>query len=208
MISPTDSSSTPTAPASRPSRRRGLQPRAIVAVAVVWILLWDQLSWGNLVNGLLIGLVVTLVFPLPSLEFGGWPRPHRVAWVILCFLGDLVRASVQVIHLVFSRRPFRNAVIEVQLRSRSDLYLTITAELVALVPGSVPVEARRSTSTLYIHLLDAGAPGELGRQRRHVLQIEERVVRAVGSRAEIADLERKKREEQHGGPPDRRRGSA
>ena len=187
---------TPTETRSRPSQRGGFQPRAVLAVAAVWILLWDQLSWGNLVNGLLIGLVVTIVFPLPSLEFGGFPRPHRVAWLIICFLADLVGATVQVIHLLASRRPFRNAVIEVQLRSRSDLYLTITAELVALVPGSVPVDARRSTSTLYLHLLDVGEPGQIERNRAHVLKVEERVVRALGSRAEVADLERRKHEEE------------
>lgn len=206
MTTPTDSGAdqpgTPPTDATtprrlpRPRRRGGLQPRAIIAVAAVWILLWDQLSWGNLVNGLLIGLAVTLVFPLPALDFAGFPRPHRVAWVIICFLRDLVHASVQVIALVVTRRAFRNAVIEVQLRSRSDLYLTITAELVALVPGSVPVDARRSTSTLYVHLLDVGGPGNIEHSRQDVLNVEERVVRALGSRAEIADLERKKHEEE------------
>jgi multicomponent Na+:H+ antiporter subunit E len=77
----------------------------------------------------------------------------------------------------------------VQLRSRSDFYLTITAELVALVPGSVVVDARRSTSVLYLHLLDVHDEAAIEAQRAHVLAVERRVVRALGSRAEIESVE-------------------
>ena len=91
--------------------------------------------------------------------------------------------------LALGGRHPRNAVIEVQLRSRSDFYLTLTAELVALVPGSVVVDARRSTSMLYLHLLDVDGEGAIEAQRAHVLAVERRVVRALGSPAEIAALE-------------------
>jgi multicomponent Na+:H+ antiporter subunit E len=173
-------------------RRRTLQPRAIATIALAWMLLWDRLSWGNLVNGVLVGLFVTLAFPLPSIQFQGRLRPHRVAWLIVLFLADLVAASWQVLRLALGRRRPRNAVIEVQLRSRSDFYLTLTAELVALVPGSVVVDARRSTSVLYLHLLDIEREGAIEHQRRHVLAVEERVVWAFGSREEIAHLEQAK----------------
>ena len=173
-------------------RRRTLQPRAIATIALAWMLLWDRFSWGNLVNGVLVGLFVTLAFPLPSIEFQGRLRPHRVAWLIALFLADLVAASWQVLRLALGGRRPRNAVIEVQLRSRSDFYLTLTAELVALVPGSVVVDARRSTSVLYLHLLDIEREGAIEHQRRHVLAVEERVVRAFGSREEIARLEQAK----------------
>ena len=53
-----------------PRRQRSFQPRAILVVAVAWCLLWDRISWGNLLSGLLVGIVVTLAFPLPSIEFG------------------------------------------------------------------------------------------------------------------------------------------
>jgi len=170
-------------------RRRVLQPRAVAAVALAWVLLWDRLTWGNVVNGVLVGLLVTYAFPLPSIEFTGRLRPHRVLLLIGHFLVDLVGASWQVMRLAFGRRRPRNAVIEVQLRSRSDFYLTITAELVALVPGSVVIDARRSTSVLYLHLLDVEREGRIEAQRAHVLAVERRVVRALGSREEIAVIE-------------------
>ncbi|MCU1537776.1 MAG: hypothetical protein JWP82_2127 [Humibacillus sp.] len=187
----TGTPTTPTADAPQ-RRRRELQPRAIAAVTVAWMFLWDRITWGNLVNGVLVGLVVTLAFPLPSIQYSGTLRPWRVLVLIGGFLVDLVRSSWQVMRLALGPRSPRNAVIEVPLRSRSDFYLTITAELVALVPGSVVIDARRSSSVLYLHLLDVDKPGAIEAQRRHVLEVEERVVRALGSREEIAALEASK----------------
>ena len=170
-------------------RRRSFQPRAIATIALAWVLMWDRITWGNVVNGLLVGLLVTYAFPLPSIEFSGRLRPHRLAWLIVRFLGDLVTATWQVSRLALAGRRPRNAVIEVQLRTRSDFYLTLVAELIALVPGSVVIDARRSTSVLYLHLLDVERDGAVEAQRRHVLVVEERVVRALGSREEIAAIE-------------------
>ncbi|MGW5241920.1 Na+/H+ antiporter subunit E [Monashia sp. NPDC004114] len=172
-----------------PRRRRTFQPRAIATIALAWVLMWDRITWGNVVNGILVGLFVTYAFPLPSIEFNGRLRPHRLAWLIIRFLGDLVAATWQVLRLALGTRRPRNAVIEVQLRSRSDFYLTLTAELIALVPGSVVIDARRSTSVLYLHLLDVERKGAVEAQRRHVLVVEERVVRALGSREEIEAIE-------------------
>ncbi|GAB3067553.1 hypothetical protein GCM10027053_34190 [Intrasporangium mesophilum] len=172
-----------------PRRRRTFQPRAIATIALAWVLMWDRITWGNVVNGILVGLFVTYAFPLPSIEFNGRLRPHRLAWLVIRFLGDLVAATWQVLRLALGTRRPRNAVIEVQLRSRSDFYLTLTAELIALVPGSVVIDARRSTSVLYLHLLDVERAGAVEAQRRHVLVVEERVVRALGSREEIEAIE-------------------
>jgi multicomponent Na+:H+ antiporter subunit E len=179
----------PSQPDAPRRRRREFQPRAVATIALAWVLLWDRVTWGNVVNGLIVGLVVTYAFPLPSIEFQGRLRPHRLAWLIVRFVADLVVASWQVMLLAFGNHRPRNAVIEVQLRSRSDFYLTITAELVALVPGSVVVDARRSTSVLYLHLLNVHDEDGIAAQRAHVLDIERRVVRTFGSREEIEAVE-------------------
>jgi multicomponent Na+:H+ antiporter subunit E len=76
-------------------------------------------------------------------------------------------------------------VIGVRLRSHSDLYLTVTAELASLVPGSLVIEAHRLTGMLYLHVLDAEAAGGVEAHRAAVLELEERVLRALASDAEL-----------------------
>lgn len=167
----------------RPARLRGLQLPVLGWLTVVWVALWGDLSVANIVSGLAIALVVCLVFPLPPLRMDLHIRPLWLGWPVLHFLGDVVRASAEVAWttLQFRRQP-RNAVIEVDLRTRSDFVLTVVAELVSLVPGSIVVEARRSTHTLFLHVLDARDLAGVDRMRREVFALERRVVLALGAR--------------------------
>ncbi len=163
-------------------RLRALQPSVIGWLTLVWAALWGDLSPGTLAAGLGMATLVCLVFPLPPLRMNLRVRPLRLGWLVLHFLGDLVAASAQVAWttLQFDRQP-RNAVIEVDLRTDSDFVLTVVAEMVSLVPGSLVVEARRSTHTLFLHVLDARDQRGVERMRAQVYALERRVVFAFGA---------------------------
>jgi len=173
---------------TRPVRRLHLP--AIVVLTAVWVLLWDQVSVFILVTGVLLAMLVSLVFPLPPIELHGRIRPLGLLRLGARLLTDLVRSSVSVVALAFrfGAAP-RSAIIRVQLRTQSDLYLTQTAELVSLVPGSIVLEVHRSTHTIYLHVLDKVEPADLDRAHHDVLDAEARVLRAFGSAAEIEALE-------------------
>ncbi len=166
----------------KPSRLRAVQPMVVVWLAVVWVALWGDLSPMTVVGGVLVGIVVCLVFPLPPVRMHVRVRPLRLAWLVLRFLVDVVVASAEVAWrtLQFHREP-RNAVIEIDLRTQSDFVLTVVAEMVSLVPGSLVVEARRSTHTLFLHVLDARDMDGVNRMREQVLALERRVVLAFGA---------------------------
>ena len=171
------------------SRRRP-QLRMSIVTAVIWVLLWGDLSLANLVSGFLLGLLITWVFPLPPIDFHGrfrlWPHTKLIA--ILLF--DLVRSSFVVAAQAFHfGHTMRNAVVRVDLKTHSDLYLTLTSELVSLVPGSLVMEARRQESVVYLHVMDVRSPADIADARRKVLQAEERVVRSFGSDDEVAALQ-------------------
>lgn len=171
-----------------PRRRPALQWGTVVWLTVVWVFLWGDLSIGNVLAGLAIALVVGFGLPMASIDFHGRVRPLGVVRLALRFAADVVRASFEVAWLAL--RPGRTphgAVIGVQLRSHSDLYLTMTAELCSLVPGSLVVEAHRLTGVLYLHVLDVAQSGGIEAARRSVLEQEERVLRAFASDRELAE---------------------
>jgi multicomponent Na+:H+ antiporter subunit E len=160
---------------------RGLDVPTLVWLTLVWVALWGDLSVANVLGGLLLALVVCLVFPLPRLQMRLHVRPLWLTWLVVRFLADVVVASAQVswTTLQLRRRP-RNAVIETDLRTHSDFVLTVVAEMVSLVPGSLVVEARRSTHTLFLHVLDARDQAGVDKMRRQVQALERRVVLAFG----------------------------
>jgi len=179
-------------PATPTLTRRDRIRNRIAAVAIlvlVWNLLWGRFTWGNLVTGVVVATVVLTFFPLPPVTFAGRIRPLWLLMFLLRFLSDLVVASLQIAWLAFrfGRRPL-GAVVAVPLRIRSDLNLTLVAVTVSLIPGSVILEADRSTGTLYIHMLGVKDRADVDRFRRKVLELEARLVRAIGSRGELQQV--------------------
>ncbi|HEY8719139.1 Na+/H+ antiporter subunit E [Pengzhenrongella sp.] len=166
-------------------RAAAIQWPTALWLTVVWVLLWGDLSVANVLAGLVIAVAVTVLLPLPPIASGGRLRPLGLVRLIAYFARDLVVASVQVGAAAFRRRAPVSAVIGVRLRSSSDLYLTLTAELCSLVPGSIVVEAHRLTSTLYLHVLDVDTAGGVEAARTSVLDQEERVLRAIASNAQL-----------------------
>lgn len=171
------------------SARRKPSPVAVVVLTVTWVLLWERLSLFVVVTGVLLSLLVFLVFPLPPIERTGRVRPVALGRLVGRLAVDLVVSSVRVVALSFARHTPRSAIIGVRLRTRSDLILTMTSELVSLVPGSLVVEVRRAESTLYIHALDTVDPDRLRQAEQDVLDAEERVLRAFGTDEDVAALD-------------------
>lgn len=161
----------------------------LVALVVLWMLLWGEVTLLSVGSGFLVALVVTRLFYLPPVELSG---RFNVLW-FLAFLArfafDVVVGSAVVAWQAVSPRRVRtNAIIGVPLRTSSDFVLTMTATVSTLVPGSVVIEVDRDASVLYLHVL--GVPDEraIDRARSVVLRNERALVRAVGSRDDLAKV--------------------
>ncbi|MEV4542580.1 Na+/H+ antiporter subunit E [Micromonospora echinaurantiaca] len=155
-------------------------------LVLIWILLWGDFSVGNLLGGLLVGGAVLVFFPLPPVTFGGRLRPGALLVFAVRFAGELVRASLHVAWIAVRPgfRP-RGAIIAVRLRVRTDLNLALTAEVISLVPGTLIIEVDRDSAILYVHVFDVRGPQDLTGSRDRILAVEQRLVRAVGSPAEL-----------------------
>jgi len=161
----------------------------LVWLVLVWMLLWGTWSWANLISGTVLALAVTVLLPLPPVVGGTHLHPLRLFVFVGYFFLDLVRSAALVAWQTM--RPGGigySAIIRVQLRTDSDLLLTIVAESLTLVPGSVVIDMDRERRTLSLHILHVRDLADVERRRAGVLAEEERVVRALGSPDEIAAL--------------------
>jgi multicomponent Na+:H+ antiporter subunit E len=162
----------------RPARYRALQPSAVVWLTLVWVALWGEVSVMLVVSGMLVAVLACLAFPLPPIDLGSRVNPGRLVFLLAHFLVDVVRASIDVSVVVLRRRPVRNAVVAVDLESSSDFVLTAVAAMLSLVPGSIVVEARRSSHTLYLHVLDVPDVAAAEAFRDEALAVEQRFLAA------------------------------
>jgi multicomponent Na+:H+ antiporter subunit E len=160
----------------------------LVALVLLWMLLWGNVSWLNLVTGLILAVAVTRIFYLPPVELSGRFNPFWFAVFLGVFAWQLVVASFQVAGQAFGRPIRSNAVIAVQLFTRSDFIMTLTAIALSLIPGSLVLEADRERSILYLHVLNTPDATAVEKTRHSVMTIERRLVRALGSKDDIARM--------------------
>ncbi|MGY1806003.1 Na+/H+ antiporter subunit E [Blastococcus sp. SYSU D00669] len=157
-------------------------------LVLVWNLLWGTWSWANLLSGLLVALLVTVLLPLPPEAGGLRLRPWPALVYVTRFLADLVASCVQVVLLALRGGRPRGAIIAVQARTDNDLLLTLLAATVSLIPGSIVLELDRDRRVLGLHVLDARDAAGIEAQKQRVLAEEERIVRAFGGPDDLARL--------------------
>jgi len=159
-------------------------------LVLVWILLWGTWSWANVLSGLVVALAVLVLLPLPHVVGGVRVRPVPLLVFLGHFTVDLLVSAAQVAWVAV--RPGgvqQSAIVRVQLRADSDLILTMVAEATSLVPGSLVLDLDREERLITVHLLHVDDEEAVAREKEDVLRTEIRLVRAIGSAADLAALE-------------------
>ena len=128
----------------------------VVVLTAIWVLLWGSLSPANVISGLAMSVVLLLLLPgarrrshLPVIRAGGAAATRRLprcparglergarAGEVLTPIADLDRCGAP--------SPCRDA---------SDELLTVMANLMAMAPGTIPVEVSRDPAVIYVHVL-------------------------------------------------------
>lgn len=146
--------------------------------ALVWVALWGDLSWANVLGGIAVGALVVLATDLTvppsdrdestnsheSMSLGqrlGSQRneAHRLRPVAaLAYLGrfllDLTLASIEVSKQVFwPIDRLRPGVVRVILDSRDTTVLTLVANTITLTPGTMTLEIDPGSGSLWVHAL-------------------------------------------------------
>jgi multicomponent Na+:H+ antiporter subunit E len=166
------------------TRRRAAlrQIGPVLAGATVWVLLWGNVSVGNVLAGIVLSALVVLLFPLPPLSVGVRVRPVRTTLLASRFLFDVVRASLHVAWLAVRPQPVpRSSVVTTQLRTRNQLFQTIVGEMLSLVPGSLVVDLDGEAGLLSLHVFGVETEEQAEQHRRDVLELEGRVLQALAA---------------------------
>jgi multicomponent Na+:H+ antiporter subunit E len=156
-------------------------------MAVIWVLLWGSASPANVLSGLAVG--VALVLAVPGLRRRGRQsragvRPVAIARLAAHVVRTVVASNVVLTREVVTRRSSINtAVVGVPMPGCSDELLTFISNVVALSPGTMPLELSTDPLVLYVHVLHLRDVEDV---RRDVQRLTDLTVRAFGSAAAVA----------------------
>ncbi|MEV1291850.1 Na+/H+ antiporter subunit E [Pseudonocardia sp. NPDC049635] len=173
----------------------------VLALAAVWVLLWGSLTPMAIVGGVLVGLLVTVVFPLPVLPERLPVRPVKALRLIGYLMWDLVASGVRVSAVTLMHGPRAKAgILGLPLYSSSDRTTTTIIAACALTPGSYVLQVDRRRGRWYVYALGLHRDGAVERVRREMMNLQLRVVEALGTEDDV----RRCREAMEDAAPDRK----
>lgn len=142
--------------------RARLLPHPVLTaiLAVVWVLLVNDFSWGAAVFGLLLGLAIA------RLTSAYWPSRPRIrnplaivdyAVVVLC---DIVVSNLQVAYLVLFRRGagLKSQFVTVPLDLKSPEAIATLAGTITMTPGTLSSDLSADGRSLLVHCLETTDP--------------------------------------------------
>lgn len=121
----------------------------------VWVLLWGTFSVANILGGLVISLIITVLLPLPRVPVEG--RVHLLSALrlgIYIFI-ESIRSTVNVAWLAIRpAAPPVTGVLRCRLIIKSDLVLTLWTDIMNNIPGTMVLEIDQVRRIVYVHVLD------------------------------------------------------
>ena len=131
-------------------------PYLTLLLAVIWMLLENTFSFGVLVFGLILGLII------PVVTAAYWPnrprlsRPFGIAGYVLIVLWDIIVANVVVAWTILAKRndQMRPTWVCIPLEIRTPEAIAILAGTITLTPGTVSADLSNEGHSLLVHCLD------------------------------------------------------
>lgn len=146
----------------------------------IWILLWGKLSVANVLSGALVAWLLLLAFPIDHGVIAVRHRLRPMAMMRLAgfFLDDLVRSTAATaLDVLRPQSQIRTAIVACPLRVHNDGLVTFLANLIAISPGTMPIEVTYRPHVIHVHSLRGDQPDDV---RAFVSRLEELAVMALG----------------------------
>ncbi len=160
-------------------RRLTLRLWVLAWLTLVWILLWGNISAANILSGLAIALVITVLLPLPPVPVQGKVHLVSLLNLIVRVSWYLVVSSTQIAWLAIRPGPPPiNAVLRAQLSIKSDLVLALAVNIITLIPGSIVLEIDQRRRLIYAHVIDVGSQRSVENFYAQINRVEQLLIKA------------------------------
>lgn len=126
-----------------------------ILLTFVWVALTGSFSFNNFVFGFALSFGILWVI---SSSVGGRPKyfqlPFQFVGFMFFFLFELVKANIQVAYDVVTPTFYmKPAIVRVPLDAKSDLEITLLANLISLTPGTLSLDVSDDKKVLYLHAM-------------------------------------------------------
>jgi multicomponent Na+:H+ antiporter subunit E len=129
---------------------------------LVWIALTSIRDWQEVLAGLAVSVLVTLIaghFLVTTEKQKHFLRRYAsAALYFFTFLWEMVKANLHVAYLVLHPNlPIRPGIVKIKTRLTKDAALTVLTNSITLTPGTLTVDINPDRREIYVHWIDVRA---------------------------------------------------
>lgn len=121
---------------------------------LVWVALTGTFTYANFAFGFLLSFAILWAMARKSEGRKYFTRIPKVISFMFYFLYELLKANLQVAYDVITPRFYmKPGIIKIPLSAKSDLEITLLANMISLTPGSLSLDVSDDKSVLYVHAM-------------------------------------------------------
>jgi multicomponent Na+:H+ antiporter subunit E len=140
-----------------------------VLLALIWTAVSGQVTLTNLLVGFVVGYGSLFLAQPVSGPSPYFKRVYHVVAFFLFFLWELLVANLRVAHDVITPRlRTRPGVVAIPLEARTDVEITLLANLISLTPGTLSLDVSEDCRTLYLHAMFIDEHRDPEHLQRHI----------------------------------------
>ncbi len=116
--------------------------------------LTGDLDFNNFLEGFLIGFAIVLILKASSGETKYFSRIPKLISFIIYFTYELILANLKIaMDILTPTHLMKPAIVAIPLDAKTDLEITLLANIITLTPGTLSLDLSKDRKTLYIHAM-------------------------------------------------------
>lgn len=129
-----------------------------ILLALAWVAVTGEISVYNFAVGFALSFFILFI----TRRAGGAPAYFERTVKLVLFLGfflkEVIVANLRTARHVLRPDLIRPGIIAIPLDARTDVEITLLANLITLTPGTLSLDVSSDRETLYIHSMDVSDP--------------------------------------------------
>lgn len=123
-----------------------------ILLAISWMLLSGELTAETFIEGIIVGFLILWV---SRTALGGSKYFNKIPITLkflFYFIKELIKANLIVAYDIITPKDYmKPGIVAIPLDAKTDLEITLFANLITLTPGTLSLDVSNDKKTLYVH---------------------------------------------------------
>ncbi|MCE7056002.1 Na+/H+ antiporter subunit E [Algoriphagus sp. AGSA1] len=123
-------------------------------LSLVWIAITGAFTFENFLFGFALSFFLLWVTATDRRDNKYFNRIPKLLAFVFFFLYELIKANIEVAYDVVTPKHYmKPGIVKIPLDAKSDLEITLLANLISLTPGTLSLDVSDDRKVLYVHAM-------------------------------------------------------